>query len=415
MPLLVLWWSWRLCLHSTSTCLEDLLWRWTCTLVLLLREFWLSLSPSRSFLSFLGDPRVHSWRLGCSLLPLWPWWLQVPLILGLPWIPPMWVHPIECRYFIEKILCVRSTRFDFLVCFAYLMNFVKRCTPALVDLDVDQIPSDWEWWSSDCVSFHAWIDPTYLLDLFCSFGSICQISVCLGTVGLLATKPTIHMGKIRVFLMPSLMGASVPIIILGLGSMVLAFHVKPPFPRRITLSVRCLSLLFRLIWRQSLHFKLKMKMFFLLHWKLVKKQFSGQPSNRSWVLIKTFYSELVLMTSVSIIHLKSMRFMFGDFISSIRDRALLLLYLHTNIWCLVSQLGSYVFYGNESFAGFRLGVCEQLAQHLGAVLCLLDLPFCRSNIGCLGLPGPLSPTDKAKDRLSQWNVNRFPAHNRPGS
>lgn len=51
------------------------------------------------------------------------------------------------------------------------------------------------------------------------------------------------------------------------------------------------------------------------------------------------------------------------------------------------------------FAGIWLGICKQLAQHVGAVLCLLDLPLHRSNIGWLGLPCALSsPTFQKEDQ-----------------
>jgi hypothetical protein len=56
-------------------------------------------------------------------------------------------------------------------------------------------------------------------------------------------------------------------------------------------------------------------------------------------------------------------------------------------------------------AGLWLGICQQLAQHMGAVLCLLDLPLHWSNIGCLGLPGSLSPNpSETEESLKRHNI-----------
>ncbi|GAV86160.1 MIP domain-containing protein/GDA1_CD39 domain-containing protein [Cephalotus follicularis] len=49
---------------------------------------------------------------------------------------------------------------------------------------------------------------------------------------------------------------------------------------------------------------------------------------------------------------------------------------------------------------FWLGLRKQQARHMGAVLCLLDLPIHRSNTGCVGVPHSLSPTSpKAEESL----------------
>ncbi|CAL5423666.1 unnamed protein product [Camellia sinensis] len=48
-----------------------------------------------------------------------------------------------------------------------------------------------------------------------------------------------------------------------------------------------------------------------------------------------------------------------------------------------------------------LGICKQPAQHMGAVLCLLDLPLYRSNIGCMGFPYSLSSPNKGEESLKR--------------
>ncbi|KAJ6763053.1 AQUAPORIN SIP1-1 [Salix purpurea] len=44
---------------------------------------------------------------------------------------------------------------------------------------------------------------------------------------------------------------------------------------------------------------------------------------------------------------------------------------------------------HESCICFWVGICKQMAQHMGAVVCLLDLPLHRSDIGCLVMLGHL--------------------------
>ncbi|KAB5529535.1 hypothetical protein DKX38_019616 [Salix brachista] len=54
-----------------------------------------------------------------------------------------------------------------------------------------------------------------------------------------------------------------------------------------------------------------------------------------------------------------------------------------------------------SSTGFWVGICKQMAQHMGAVVCLLDLPLHRSDIGCLGVPRclPSSASTETEETL----------------
>ncbi|XWS58468.1 hypothetical protein CRYUN_Cryun08bG0036400 [Craigia yunnanensis] len=49
-----------------------------------------------------------------------------------------------------------------------------------------------------------------------------------------------------------------------------------------------------------------------------------------------------------------------------------------------------------------LGICKQLAQHIGSVLCLLDLSIHWSYIGCMGVPTFLSPTTSEGEEGLRW-------------
>ena len=53
-------------------------------------------------------------------------------------------------------------------------------------------------------------------------------------------------------------------------------------------------------------------------------------------------------------------------------------------------------------AGLWLGICKQLAQHMGSVLCLLDLSIHWSYIGRLGLPTVLPPTTSEGEESLRW-------------
>jgi len=53
------------------------------------------------------------------------------------------------------------------------------------------------------------------------------------------------------------------------------------------------------------------------------------------------------------------------------------------------------------FAGFWLGILKQLAQHMGPIVCILDLPLCRSNIGCMVVPCSLSPTTTTRTQTEE--------------
>lgn len=44
------------------------------------------------------------------------------------------------------------------------------------------------------------------------------------------------------------------------------------------------------------------------------------------------------------------------------------------------------------YAGLWLGILKQLAQHMGPILCVLDLSLHWSNIGCMAVPCYLPPT-----------------------
>lgn len=60
-------------------------------------------------------------------------------------------------------------------------------------------------------------------------------------------------------------------------------------------------------------------------------------------------------------------------------------------------------------AGLWLGILEQLAQHMGPILCLLDLPLHWSNIGCLAIPRHLPSTrSKAEEKESMIALFFFP-------
>lgn len=88
---------------------------------------------------------------------------------------------------------------------------------------------------------------------------------------------------------------------------------------------------------------------------------------------------------------KKLDFLMTDLIATVAPNCKLIILMRS--FCAVHR--SLTRCANLScivFAGLWLGICRQLAWHMGAVLCLLDLPLSWSNIGCLGLPGFLSPT-----------------------
>lgn len=52
------------------------------------------------------------------------------------------------------------------------------------------------------------------------------------------------------------------------------------------------------------------------------------------------------------------------------------------------------------YAGLWLGILKQLAQHMGPILCVLDLSLHWSNIGCMAIPCYLPPTrSKAEESI----------------
>lgn len=52
--------------------------------------------------------------------------------------------------------------------------------------------------------------------------------------------------------------------------------------------------------------------------------------------------------------------------------------------------------------GLWVGICKKRAQHMGAALCLLDLPLHRSDTGRLDLPCCLPPTSTQTKESLEW-------------
>jgi hypothetical protein len=80
----------------------------------------------------------------------------------------------------------------------------------------------------------------------------------------------------------------------------------------------------------------------------------------------------------------------------------------STFWCKSSFLKLFgnptnsVAYPLLFSTGLWVGICKKMAQHMGAALCLLDLPLHRSDIGLLGLPCCLPPTSTQTKESLKW-------------